>query len=546
MQPEIIKKEGKYKSPITELKSGLKVIDPSTLTPEQKKRLRSVNVNILRKLMDVRGFLGLAGDANFRGDAYVTIRMNALKRDYHPLSGPEIQTVIFRDAHLMRYLLDESTGVTAHRKSIPLDKIRRHIKINAVTNRRLPELPHSNPDSLSSHTAFRKDFSPEFTPKGSAEHQKLYTEIVTKHIEKAFALLKEKFEVAQELGTVAEIDVSKLTALYTLGAVFEALFGFDDIEATIQRMEKDLTGQAKESFKSFDELKSYIRLANHWVSEINNMGSEVLASIKFPKLKKQYEAGTEKLANYTTWMLDNAQSTHVDGAPTMISQLKKFHPIDTNDEALNDTNRAIREGAIPGLTIVGFETTALLLQRFLFQLRTRPDLLENLAQAVEEGNANYLENVFFELSRLHPGIPRLPRVLNDDLVIQDGDELLKFPKDTMMTFLIYVANRDPRFWGDDYNLDEFHPERWNKYRKDGTKNLVFPEHFLTFGGGNTQCTGPQFALLEFKKFVEQLVAHKDIFTLHAKGSDEIHFEWVIAEHVNERIMADLVDQKKEK
>lgn len=236
-------------------------------------------------------------------------------------------------------------------------------------------------------------------------------------------------------------------------------------------------------------------------------------------------------------VIAHARRTHQNGDQTMIGKLLEAHPIDTDNEKLNFRNNKIRESAVPGLTIVGFETTALVLQRFIFQLSHSPELYSQLVTAIESDDEQFLENVFFELTRLHPGIPRLPRVLNQDMVFEKDGKRFLIPKGTMLTFLIHAANKDPRFWGTEHNPNEFHPERWNAFRRNGTGSLSFPPFFFSFGAGNTQCTGPQFALLEFKTFVTEMMRYRGVFTIQPLGTDKAHIDWVISEHVQESILA---------
>ncbi len=528
--------EVETKNYLAVLDSGLRILDPVQFSEAEKAALPRVEVRRGQAIGDAVAFL-------LQGDSSVLRKMWREDTDFWPLTGPNFSTVLFTDSSFMEYLLKNDD--LTHRFSPPLEAIREHVGANAVTIARRGNDP-MDVDSAFMHRKLRKLLAPDFTPKGPEKHYNMYAEIIQRHASQIFAYMARQSQTARAWGREAKVDMSHLTARYTLGAVFESLFGYSDIDATLKQMKHDLTEQGKTSFSDFGDLKQFIRLANKWVSAINNTGGSLLAKKLYPGTHARYLEGKEKLKNYTDWMLEHARMTHSNGEQTMIGKLLEAHLIDTDNEQLNMRNRKIRESAVPGLSIVGFETTALILQRFMFQLRSTPGLLEQIQSAVEVNDEQFLENVFFELSRLHPGIPRLPRVLNQDMILEKNGNRFLLPKETMLTFLIHAANKDPRFWGTEFDPEKFHPERWNAFRRDGVGSLSFPPFFFSFGAGNTQCTGPQFALLEFKTFVKEMVQYGDQFSIDVTGSDEAHFDWVISEHVQPKITARLSRKKKRK
>ena len=160
------------------------------------------------------------------------------------------------------------------------------------------------------------------------------------------------------------------------------------------------------------------------------------------------------------------------------------------------------------LLLAGHETTATSLAWCLHLLEQHPEVEERLHAEVDEvlgGRVPVLEDlprlryvmcVFEEVMRLYPPIWALPRVPQEDDVV-DG---YRIPKGDIVVLVPYVTHRHPDFWPEPERFDptRFLPEvararsRWA---------------YLPFGGGQRQCIGNGFAMME-AQLILALVAQR--------------------------------------
>ncbi|WPB76418.1 cytochrome P450 [Archangium violaceum] len=160
------------------------------------------------------------------------------------------------------------------------------------------------------------------------------------------------------------------------------------------------------------------------------------------------------------------------------------------------------------LLLAGHETTATALAWTFHLLARHPEVEATLHAEVdavlggrmptvaELPRLRYVGCVFEEAMRLYPPIWAIPRVpLEDDVV--DG---YRIPKGDIVILVPYVTHRHPDFWPE--------PERFDPTR-------FFPENskdrprwaYLPFGGGQRQCIGNNFAMME-AQLILTLVAQR--------------------------------------
>jgi cytochrome P450 len=97
----------------------------------------------------------------------------------------------------------------------------------------------------------------------------------------------------------------------------------------------------------------------------------------------------------------------------------------------------------------------------------------------------YVGCVFEEALRLYPPIWAIPRVpLEDDVV--DG---YRIPRGTLVILVPYVTHRHPDFWP---QPERFLPERFLPENARERPRWAW----LPFGGGQRQCIGNAFAMME--------------------------------------------------
>ncbi|KAJ2893698.1 hypothetical protein MKZ38_008322 [Zalerion maritima] len=172
---------------------------------------------------------------------------------------------------------------------------------------------------------------------------------------------------------------------------------------------------------------------------------------------------------------------------------------------------AFTEDVILGhmLNIVGagHETTASTLTWGAYELACRPDIQGELRREIRmvldsETGTSYadidripkLDNFVKEVLRMYPSVPAHPREAARDVVISG----VVVPKGTNVMICPAVLNQLPEVWGDDGR--EFRPSRWEGM--DANSQLAL----MTFFQGPRQCIGKNFAILEMKAILCEMIS----------------------------------------
>ncbi|ATB30470.1 cytochrome P450 [Melittangium boletus] len=160
------------------------------------------------------------------------------------------------------------------------------------------------------------------------------------------------------------------------------------------------------------------------------------------------------------------------------------------------------------LMLAGHETTATSLAWTFHLLEQNPEqeaLMHEEVDQVLGGRTPTLEDlpklrytgcVFEEAMRLYPPIWALPRTPHED------DEVggFRIPKGDIVLLVPYVTHRHPEFWPD--------PERFDPTRFLPEASRQRPRWaYLPFGGGQRQCIGNNFAMME-AQFILAMVAQR--------------------------------------
>ena len=145
----------------------------------------------------------------------------------------------------------------------------------------------------------------------------------------------------------------------------------------------------------------------------------------------------------------------------------------------------------------GHETTASSLSWTLHLLGKHPDIQRKCREEIRSvlGGRESIEwtdlsclkftsMCIKESMRLYPPVPMLPRMLMEDLKV---DEYM-IPKGTPVTIPIYLIHRHPKYWK---NPDAFDPTRFCE-DKPGGSNFSF----IPFSAGHRNCLGQRFAQTE--------------------------------------------------
>ena len=149
------------------------------------------------------------------------------------------------------------------------------------------------------------------------------------------------------------------------------------------------------------------------------------------------------------------------------------------------------------LLLAGHETTAAALSWTFHLLEQNPEVEATLHAEVDAAlggrtptvadlpRLRYVGCVFEEAMRLFPPIWALPRVPRED------DEVggFRIPRGEILILVPYVTHRHPDFWPD---AERFDPTRFLPERAKDRPRWAY----LPFGGGQRQCVGNHFAMME--------------------------------------------------
>ncbi len=160
------------------------------------------------------------------------------------------------------------------------------------------------------------------------------------------------------------------------------------------------------------------------------------------------------------------------------------------------TDEQLRDEVLT-ILLAGHETTAVALSWTWYELSRRPEVEETLHAELDRvlsgrvptledlPNLPYNRMVIDESLRLYPpawGMARQTR---------EADEIRGYtiPANTPVSLIQYITHRHPEFWDDP---EKFDPERFLPERSSGRPQFAY----FPFGGGQRQCIGNNFALIE--------------------------------------------------
>ncbi len=171
------------------------------------------------------------------------------------------------------------------------------------------------------------------------------------------------------------------------------------------------------------------------------------------------------------------------------------------------TDQHLRDEVIT-LLIAGHETTAVALTWTWYLLSRHPrvesELRDELAAVLGGRPATpedlpqltYTRMVLDEALRLYPPAYGLSRQTREPIEVR-GYHL---PKGALIAILQYVTHRHPDFWE---RPEEFDPERFTPARSAGRPRFAY----FPFGGGQRQCIGAGFAMMEAQILLATLAQH---------------------------------------
>jgi cytochrome P450 len=237
-------------------------------------------------------------------------------------------------------------------------------------------------------------------------------------------------------------------------------------------------------------------LSRHFQSRLSSLLFLLPDSVPSPG-NRRYQAAVRALDGILYRIIAERRREGLDRGDllSMLLQARDAEPAPGSHAWLSD--REVRD-ALMTFLLAGHETTALSLAWACYLLDQNPEAAGRLrAELCGELNGRppgladlprlpYLDAVVSETLRLYPPAYLIGREAVRDLSI--GGYAIR--RGTTVLMSQYVVQRDPRFFE---HPDEFRPERWldGRLARDLPRFAYFP-----FGGGQRQCIGNTFALVE--------------------------------------------------
>jgi cytochrome P450 len=180
-------------------------------------------------------------------------------------------------------------------------------------------------------------------------------------------------------------------------------------------------------------------------------------------------------------------ATHEDGSPM-------------SDEEIHDE--------LLTLLVAGHETTATSLSWALERLQSSPRVLARLVEEVDAGEDEYLDATIRETLRRRPVLTNAqPRTVKAPIEIGG----ISYPLGVHLIPSAWLVQHDPEIYPDPY---EFRPERFLD-SDPGTYT------WIPFGGGRRRCIGANFALMEMRIVLREILATRAIRPQAGAGGESM-------------------------
>ncbi|KAI0490565.1 cytochrome P450 3A5 [Xylaria cf. heliscus] len=285
--------------------------------------------------------------------------------------------------------------------------------------------------------------------------------------------------------TVLGIELDTLSSIYPLG--FQELYS--------RVLHQGRLGQLIWAINAFVPIRKFVPLeANRRFIQANKDLREMLREI-IEKRKADLRDGTfnkeiGESRDLLTYMLEESE---------LQRQQTGLEPW-TIEEII---------GHLLNFTSAGHETAANTLSWALYCLSTRHEIQDRLRTEVqallkdnhkptydEMNGQPYLHNFIREVLRVYSPAITGPRQASKDLVIEG----VYIPKDTHIDLHMPLIHHNQDVWGPDASV--FDPERWDTL----TGDRASPYAFEAFIQGPRMCPGKNFALIEIKAMLIELVS----------------------------------------
>jgi cytochrome P450 len=169
------------------------------------------------------------------------------------------------------------------------------------------------------------------------------------------------------------------------------------------------------------------------------------------------------------------------------------------------------------LLFAAHDTTTSAITNTIFYLARNPEVKEKLYEECKSlgkdellyddlSDVPYMQKVFYEVQRIRPSVPMIPRRTIRD--VKMGDYTI--PAHTMISTSFRFTHWMEEYWTEPAKFD---PERFSDERAEHKKH---PFIFHPFGGGAHKCIGMHFSQMEYKCFIHKFMLKYDFEAKHKK------------------------------
>ncbi|XP_055609047.1 cytochrome P450 4c3-like [Uranotaenia lowii] len=348
-----------------------------------------------------------------------------------------------------------------------------------------------------------------------------YLEVFNKQAE---TLVK---QLEKEVDRLEGFDCTRYATFCSLDIIFETAMGCS-IHAQ-KNIETDYVKAHQEIIKIVTNRINNVWLQPEWIFRWTNLYQ------RHQKCLKVLEKFSDKVIHQKRIQLGNQkQSTNIDCENNDIGTKKQRAFLDLLLEITQNgvglTDKEIRE-EINTFILGGHETTATAISLLLFLLGTEDQIQQRLFNEIdavmghdrdrpptmiELNEMKYLDCCIREAQRLFPIVPLIARRLVEDVQV----DKYTLPAGTNAVIVIYQLHRDPEVFP---NPEKFDPDRFLPENVIGRH----PFAYMPFSGGNRNCIGQKFALLEEKAVMVAVLRKYRIHSLVRREDLTLYGELVL-------------------
>ncbi|XP_048483053.1 cytochrome P450 9e2 isoform X4 [Plutella xylostella] len=313
--------------------------------------------------------------------------------------------------------------------------------------------------------------------------------------------------------TGKEIDTDKIVTAYVNDVIASCAFGFavdslQDPTNCIFRLGQTAVVQHTTQVMKFFGYENFPRVMKLLgVKIISTSDADKFAQLFKSALKSRREQQSQPRPDFIQTLVDAAQGKLKD---------KQEDP-NNNEDSTNWTKKFSDDDLVAQAVlfyVAGFDTTANLINYFLYEMAVNPEVQRRLLAEIDEADKSgdlyeavqglqYLDMCVNEVLRLWPLVGSADRrsvaPYNFGPTAPGSKHELTAEAGIHVWLPIYSIHRDEAYWP---NPDQCDPERFSPERK----SEIVPYTYMPFGNGPRHCIGSRFAVLAAKVFLVRILS----------------------------------------